>query len=120
MIGRPFAPPLPFDVTIALGTPEVLPWRSLRPGVYLHWLQESEEGGPSAALLRYESGAEVPRHVHTGFEYLLILEGSQEDERGTYPVGTFVVNPPGSEHRVFSPRGCLVLAVWERPVRFVS
>jgi anti-sigma factor ChrR (cupin superfamily) len=69
-------------------------------------------------VLRYLPGAEVPRHVHTGFEHILVLSGAQHDERGRYTAGTFVVNPAGTAHRVWSPEGCLVLIVWERPVRF--
>ena len=43
--------------------------------------------------------------------------GSQEDERGRYRAGALVVNPPGSAHNVSSDEGCIVLALWERPVR---
>jgi anti-sigma factor ChrR (cupin superfamily) len=79
------------------------------------------EGGSMAevALLRYAKGARVPRHAHTGFEYIFILEGSQEDEHGLHVAGSLVINPPGSNHAVFSPDGCVVLAIWERPVEFL-
>jgi len=48
------------------------------------------------------------------------LEGSQVDERGRYGRGTVVVNPPGSEHAVASPEGCVVFVTWELPVEFGS
>jgi anti-sigma factor ChrR (cupin superfamily) len=107
-----------FHLGAVLAEPDRLPWQPLRPGVEIHRLYGAEHEGPSAALLRYRPGAEVPWHVHTGAEHILVLSGSQEDHRGRYGAGSFVVNQPGTRHRVVSPDGCLVLVVWERPVRF--
>lgn len=101
------------------GRPELLDWWALRPGVAYHALYGRPGQGPAAALLRYASGAEVPVHEHSGYEYILVLEGVQEDVRGRYPPGTLVVNPPGSRHAVRSVEGCIVLAIWERPIRFL-
>lgn len=75
---------------------------------------------PAAAVLRYAPGASLPYHVHPGHEHIYILDGAQVDERGVYGPGTLVVNPPGSGHSVSSPRGCLVLVFWERPVEYRS
>jgi anti-sigma factor ChrR (cupin superfamily) len=110
----------PFDHDLAdlVAREGALAWKPLRDGVDIHTLYQTGEDGPAAALLRYRPGAEVPRHEHTGFEHVLVLRGAQEDERGRYATGAFVVNPPGSRHAVRSPEGCLVLVVWERPVRF--
>lgn len=74
---------------------------------------------PQVALLRYEAGASVPKHRHPGLETIIVLEGEQSDEYGDYPKGSFVINPPGSEHSVWSPDGCVVLIQWERAVEFV-
>jgi anti-sigma factor ChrR (cupin superfamily) len=95
-------------------------WEPLRPGVDIRRLYQTSDGGPSAALLRYRPGASVPRHEHLGYEHILVLQGSQSDERGTYPAGSFIVNPPGSTHRVVSAEGCVVLIIWERGVRFLE
>ncbi len=97
-----------------------LEWQTLRPGVAIHALHRDPSGDIRAALLRYESGAQVAAHWHDGLEYIFVLEGSQSDERGDYPAGTLVMNPPGSRHAVVSPGGCTVLIIWERPVRFES
>lgn len=72
------------------------------------------------ALLRYQPGAKIPRHLHVGVEFLLILRGSQRDERGDYQAGTFLVNPASSSHAIESDAGCIVLAIWERPVKFIA
>ena len=109
-----------FDLTAAVANPGELPWKPLRPGVDIHRLYGNDEDGPSAALLRYAPGAEVPWHIHGGAEHILVLAGSQEDDSGRYGPGMFVVNQPGSTHRVTSRDGCLVLVVWERPVEFIT
>lgn len=95
-------------------------YRPLRPGVDVLYLYEDDASGSSCALLKYAPGAEVPEHTHQGFEHVLILAGEQSDDRGTYRRGSFVINPPGTAHRVWSERGCLVLIVWQRPVTFTS
>lgn len=93
-------------------------WQPFRPGIEICRLYEMPEGS-AAALLRYAPGAKVPRHAHVGYEHLYILQGAQSDERGEYRTGSLVINPPGSSHSVSSPGGCLVLAIWERPVAFL-
>ena len=94
---------------------DTLPWHPFRPGIEIHRLY-GDETGPSAAFLCYQPGAQVPLHTHTGYEHILVLSGSQRDDRGTYQAGTFIVNPPGSAHAVTSDDGCLVLIIWEKPV----
>ena len=78
-----------------------------------------EKSGPSSAFLKYEPGAEVPLHSHTGLEHILMLEGSQTDENGTFHKGDIIINPLGTRHSVYSRDGCEVLAVWHAPVKFV-
>ena len=87
------------------------------PGVTMALLYR-EPNGSSAAILKYEPGARLASHSHPGYEHIYVLEGSQRDERGVYPAGTLVVNPPGTAHTVESPEGCVVLAIWQRPVEF--
>jgi anti-sigma factor ChrR (cupin superfamily) len=104
--------------------PELLAQRSgyepLRPGIDILYLYRDDAAGSSCALLKYQPGAEVPEHVHQGFEHVYVLAGEQSDDRGTYRKGSFVINPPGTAHRVWSKSGCLVLIVWARPVQFKS
>jgi anti-sigma factor ChrR (cupin superfamily) len=95
-------------------------YEPLRPGVDILYLYRDDASGGSCALLRYQPGAEVPEHTHQGIEHVYILAGEQSDERGTYGKGSFVINPPGTAHRVWSKQGCLVLIVWQRPVRFTD
>jgi anti-sigma factor ChrR (cupin superfamily) len=89
-----------------------------RPGVQVQWLYRMNDDGPAAALLRYEPGASIPTHEQLGYEHILVLDGAQSDEHGTYPAGTLVVNRPHSVHQVASDNGCVVLIIWEKGVRF--
>ena len=96
-------------------------FRQLRPGVHILPLYGKSEDGslssaPSAAFLRYEPGASIPEHDHPGYEHILVLSGSQRDQSGHYTTGTCLISPPGTRHSVQSDDGCLVLAIWNRPV----
>lgn len=95
-----------------------LVWETLQPGVEIAMLHGDRHIGCSSALLLYQPNTSIPPHRHTGHEHLLILRGSQSDEHGIYRQGTFLINKPAGGHRVSSIEGCLVLAVWEAPVKF--
>lgn len=100
-------------------------WKSLsfeafRDGVTIHWIRPFEGEAPGVALLKYEAGASVPRHLHVGLETIFVLEGSQSDETGKYPAGSYIVNAPGSEHSVWSEDGCVVLIQWDKPVQILE
>lgn len=93
-----------------------MPFQFFREGVEICPIID---GAPGVALLRYAPGASVPRHLHTGLETILVLDGVQSDERGDYPEGSLILNPEGSSHSVWSDPGCTVLIQWERPVEFL-
>ncbi|HEY9826449.1 MAG TPA: cupin domain-containing protein [Stenomitos sp.] len=95
---------------------DTLPWQPFRDGVEIYPLYSDGEFGSSAALLRYQPGARIPRHEHQGFEHIIILSGAQSDFYGEYNAGTLVINPPSSNHQVVSQGGCIVLIIWEKPV----
>jgi anti-sigma factor ChrR (cupin superfamily) len=56
--------------------------------------------------------------MHPDVEMILILDGTQTDETGTYGPGDVVINPPGSQHSIVSKDGCVVLLMWSKPVIF--
>ena len=97
-----------------------LAWQPFRDGVEIYRLYGDNKSGPAAALLRYEPGASVPRHTHTGFEHIYVLTGSQTDQNGEHQAGTCVINPPHSNHSVVSQAGCIVLVIWEKPISLWS
>lgn len=89
-------------------------------GSYIVPIYQSDSSSASAALLRYVAGAGVPEHEHTGYEHIFVLEGSQQDGRGEYYKGDLLINLPNTKHWVKSENGCVVLAIWEKPVQFVQ
>jgi anti-sigma factor ChrR (cupin superfamily) len=95
-------------------------WRPFHTGIESYPIYETPDSGPAAMLLCYAPGAEAPAHVHEGYEHILILSGSQTDERGHHPAGSLMIHPPGTAHHVRSDNGCVVLAIWERRVRFTG
>lgn len=95
-------------------------WKPFRPGVTAHWLYDEGNGGAAAVLLRYEAGARVALHERLGYEHMLVLEGDQFDEDGSYPTGSFVIHPPGTRHSPGSVGGCIALLIYEKAVRFVD
>lgn len=97
-----------------------MPWQPFREGVEVHRLYGDGVSGPTAALLRFREGGVVPLHEHTGYEHIIVLCGEQRDEVGGASAGTLLVSAPGTRHRIESERGCIVLAIYERPVKMVA
>jgi len=81
------------------------PWR---PGLVegLDVMPLFGDGLENVALVRWQPGTAFPPHVHTDGEEILVLEGVFADESGRYPKGTWLRNPPGSQHSPFSEEGC--------------
>ena len=67
-----------------------------------HW------GSENVDLRRLAPGTVVPHHSHPGGEEILVLEGVFQDDHGSYPVGSWLRNPPGSVHRPWSEAGCTI------------
>lgn len=97
-----------------------LPWTYFRDGVDLVRLYGDGITGPTAALIRFRREARVPIHYHDGWEHIFVLAGSQRDQSGTIHAGTLRIHPPGTHHSVVSEAGCIVLAIYEKPVKFIT
>jgi anti-sigma factor ChrR (cupin superfamily) len=106
-----------FDIA---ADPDRIEWKPFRDGVLIHRLYGDGVSGPTAAILRFHKEATVPLHVHEGYEHLLILAGNQRDANGILRPGTLRIHPPGSRHSATSEAGCMVLAIYEKAVRFIE
>lgn len=97
-----------------------IPWQPFGNGVEIYRLYGDGITGPSAALIRFNKAGKVPLHLHTGYEHIFVLSGSQRDQISTAEAGTLIVNPPGTQHSIISEAGCIVLAIYEKPVSFLE
>lgn len=97
---------------------EELDWKKFKEGIEIYPIYEEKDNGMSAALLRYRQGASAPMHIHRGFEHILVLSGSQTDGTRIYTKGMLIISDPGSSHAIVSETGCIVLAIWQKPVDF--
>jgi quercetin dioxygenase-like cupin family protein len=95
-------------------------WKPFYPSVDIYRLYGDGEDGPTAALLRFHAGGRVPLHEHSGYEHILILAGSQVDENSRADSGMLIINPPGTNHSILSETGCIVLAIYENPVKVLD
>jgi anti-sigma factor ChrR (cupin superfamily) len=126
MPSEPVSSPRPILLTNLLTLSErgpdqaQLSWEPMRPGVDVHWIYRDGDDGAAAALIRFQPGGRVPLHEHRGHEHIFVLSGSQTDENGRLDAGSLMVHGPGTRHRIVSDAGCLVLAVYERRVRFLE
>jgi anti-sigma factor ChrR (cupin superfamily) len=68
--------------------------------------REAAESGHTTSFVRFEPGSFFPQHVHPQGEEIYVLEGVFSDENGDYPAGTYIRNPPGSQHKPFTKPGC--------------
>lgn len=71
--------------------------------------REEAERGRATSIVEYKPGASFQTHQHPLGEEILVLDGVFSDEHGDYPAGTYIRNPPGSQHAPFSQSGCTLL-----------
>jgi quercetin dioxygenase-like cupin family protein len=93
------------------------PWRTFdeAPGVSYKTLNKTPEGSLTL-LLKFEPGAEYPRHTHPAGEEYYVVSGMLDDVGRTYGPGSFVYHAPGSTHTPRSARGCEVLVFLSAPI----
>ena len=87
-----------------------LPWvPSPQAGVERRMLDRiGAEVARATSLVRYAPRSVFPAHTHELGEEFLVLEGVFSDERGDYPAGTYVRNPPDSRHSPRTAPGCII------------
>jgi anti-sigma factor ChrR (cupin superfamily) len=84
------------------------PWRpGLVPGLSV--LPLHSHGMVSTALVRWAPNTQFNPHRHLGGEEIYVLEGVFRDEFGSYPAGTWLRGPCGSQHTPYTgPEGALI------------
>jgi ChrR Cupin-like domain len=95
----------------------------LRKNVLIHLLFDNtadDPAGSDAAIIRYLPGAYVPRHLHVGYEMVLVLQGRYVENDILYQPGSLIIRAPGTTHEMRSDSGCTILAMRDIPVKQLS
>lgn len=118
----------PFDKVLQLSLGEVslpdiefVPYQTgLRKNVLIHILfdcTKDDPAGSDMALIRYLPGAFTPRHLHTGYEVVLVLQGDYVENDVLYKPGALIVRAPNTTHEMRTLGGCVILAMRDTPVK---
>jgi len=85
------------------------------PGVDRRMLDRiGDEVVRATSIVRYAPHSHFSPHTHGGGEEFLVLDGVFQDEHGDYPAGTYVRNPPTTNHTPGSEPGCtLFVKLWQ-------
>ncbi|MEB0137291.1 cupin domain-containing protein [Actimicrobium sp. CCC2.4] len=99
-----------FSLRVAVHAAQ-LPWvASPVAGIERRMLDRiGDEVARATSIVRYAAGSQFTAHVHGGGEEFLVLDGVFSDEHGDCPAGTYVRNPPTSQHTPHSGPGCTIL-----------
>ncbi len=93
-----------------------IPWKpSPVPGVERRMLDRlGDEVARATTIVRFAPGSRFPAHVHEGGEEFLVLDGVFQDEYGDFPAGSYIRNPPQSQHTPASAPGCTIFVkLWQ-------
>ncbi len=85
-------------------------WRaSPMPGVERKMLDRiGDEVARATTIVRYAPGSAFSAHRHDGGEEYLVLDGVFSDEHGDFPKGSYVRNPPTSQHTPRADDGAII------------
>jgi anti-sigma factor ChrR (cupin superfamily) len=81
-------------------------WQGLPGGLQMLLLHEFRN--ERVMLRRLPAGLPGADHTHTGGAEIFVLEGELQDADGTYPAGTWLRRPPGSQHCLAASRDALL------------
>tara|TARA_B110000438_G_scaffold47737_1_gene48027 strand:- start:953 stop:1594 length:642 start_codon:yes stop_codon:yes gene_type:complete len=93
-------------------------WKKLFKGFYEHSL--NLPNNEKAKIIKMDPGSKVPLHSHNGKEYILVLEGSFNDEYGSYSKGDLQINDSNIKHTPIASKneGCICLSITEKELVF--
>lgn len=96
-----------FSRVIVVNTPEITWQQSTSGGVMLRMLEQgSLADARITSIFRLESRAHLSLSLHELGEEIIVLQGVFSDDSGEYTAGTYIKNPPGTNHTLRSESGC--------------
>jgi anti-sigma factor ChrR (cupin superfamily) len=104
-----------FGVRVVVHTADLQWQASPAAGVERRMLDRiGEEVARATSIVRFAPDSAFAPHTHGGGEEFIVLEGVFQDERGDYPAGSYVRNPPTSAHTPASAAGCTIFVkLWQ-------
>lgn len=73
-----------------------------------------DEVARATSIVRYAPGSRFTPHTHGGGEEFIVLDGVFSDERGDFPAGSYIRNPPTTRHTPGSAPGCVIFVkLWQ-------
>ena len=79
-----------------------------------------DEGHSHSSLLHIAPNGSVPEHTHKGTELTLLLDGTFEDEMGSYVPGDFILLDGQHKHNPVTKQGCLCYTVVDDALIFTQ
>ena len=95
--------------------PDEYEWFDFRPNVKKLILAGAAETEHIAILWYTVADGGVALHYHSKTESVYVIDGTQTDDKGSYPTGTVYFNPPGSGHAIRDSSGFFLLAYASPP-----
>jgi hypothetical protein len=103
------------DLTHVKDNPDAYEWFDFRPNVKKLILAGAAETEHVAILWYTVADGGVALHYHSKTESVYVIDGTQTDDKGSYPTGTVYFNPPGSGHAIKDSSGFFLLAYASPP-----
>ena len=95
---------------------DAIAWEpSQMPGVERRMLDRiGGEVARATTIVRFAPDSHFSAHTHNGGEEYIVLDGVFQDEHGDFPAGTYVRNPPTTQHTPGSAPGCTIFVkLWQ-------
>ncbi len=67
-----------------------------------------EFGAEKVVLVKWRMGTRYAQRIPMQGDEIYVITGSLQDEEGIYPAGTWIRNPSGREHMLYSESGCMI------------
>jgi hypothetical protein len=103
------------DLTHVKDNPDAYEWFDFRPNVKKLILAGAAETEHVAILWYTVADGGVALHYHSKTESVYVIDGTQTDDKDSYPSGTVYFNPPGSGHAIRDSSGFFLLAYASPP-----
>jgi putative transcriptional regulator len=79
-----------------------------------------DDGPLRSSIYHIDAGGDIPQHTHNGFEVTVLLDGSFDDEFGTYQKGDFIWLDSEHNHNPITKEGCVCYAVVSDSLHFTQ